>query len=293
MVHSSTRYLAPERIGDLRVAERPQGRRNGSRLSLERSGSAADRSSVYRRVGRARLPGPVLPSRDANCGDGRRATWRRPRRGASGGETRRRSNCSIRSSSGRSPSERERPISPATGRRRWRCRWLAANSPPWNGPGSLIRTSSGRASRRPCTCSGLTSMARSPWSSSTGCSRARGPGCKRSTSFRTPRRSRLVINSGCSCTRPACRSPAPRLDCVSRSTKARETFDPGHSDTALDRMVLVGHSMGGLLSQDDGAGLTARHSGMPRSPFRATSSRVPRKSRNHSTKFSSSAHCPS
>jgi pimeloyl-ACP methyl ester carboxylesterase len=32
-------------------------------------------------------------------------------------------------------------------------------------------------------------------------------------------------------------------------TKARETFDPGHSDGAFDRMVLVGHSMGGLLSK--------------------------------------------
>jgi pimeloyl-ACP methyl ester carboxylesterase len=32
-------------------------------------------------------------------------------------------------------------------------------------------------------------------------------------------------------------------------TKARETLDPGHSDTALDRMVLVGHSMGGLLAK--------------------------------------------
>ena len=27
------------------------------------------------------------------------------------------------------------------------------------------------------------------------------------------------------------------------------SFDPGHSDAALDRMVLVGHSMGGLLSK--------------------------------------------
>ena len=31
--------------------------------------------------------------------------------------------------------------------------------------------------------------------------------------------------------------------------KARETFDPGHSDTTFDQMVLVGHSMGGLLSK--------------------------------------------
>jgi Alpha/beta hydrolase family len=32
-------------------------------------------------------------------------------------------------------------------------------------------------------------------------------------------------------------------------TKARETLDPRHSDAAFDRMVLVGHSMGGLLAK--------------------------------------------
>jgi pimeloyl-ACP methyl ester carboxylesterase len=31
--------------------------------------------------------------------------------------------------------------------------------------------------------------------------------------------------------------------------KVRDSFDPGHSDTTLDQMVLVGHSMGGLLSK--------------------------------------------
>ena len=31
--------------------------------------------------------------------------------------------------------------------------------------------------------------------------------------------------------------------------RARDAFDPDHSDPALDRMVLVGHSMGGLLSK--------------------------------------------
>jgi pimeloyl-ACP methyl ester carboxylesterase len=30
---------------------------------------------------------------------------------------------------------------------------------------------------------------------------------------------------------------------------ARETFDPAHQDAALDRMVLVGHSMGGLVAE--------------------------------------------
>ncbi|WP_435016481.1 esterase/lipase family protein [Tundrisphaera sp. TA3] len=41
--------------------------------------------------------------------------------------------------------------------------------------------------------------------------------------------------------------------------KARHAFDPDHADPALDRMVLIGHSMGGLLSkmmaQDSGATL--------------------------------------
>ncbi len=32
-------------------------------------------------------------------------------------------------------------------------------------------------------------------------------------------------------------------------TRVKQTFDPDHSDAALDRMVLVGHSMGGLLSK--------------------------------------------
>src|SRR5262249_17927844 len=31
--------------------------------------------------------------------------------------------------------------------------------------------------------------------------------------------------------------------------QARETFDPGGNDLAFDRMVLIGHSMGGLLSK--------------------------------------------
>ncbi|GAC1334450.1 MAG: alpha/beta fold hydrolase [Isosphaeraceae bacterium] len=40
-------------------------------------------------------------------------------------------------------------------------------------------------------------------------------------------------------------------------TEARETFDPTHADPALDRMVLIGHSMGGLLSK-----MMAQDSGM-------------------------------
>ena len=63
--------LDPERIGDLRVASDLQGRGHGSRLSLERPGSAAGRASVYRRSrGSADRAGPVLPARNANRGDG-------------------------------------------------------------------------------------------------------------------------------------------------------------------------------------------------------------------------------
>ena len=66
---------------------RPQRRRNGSRLSLERSGSAADRSPVYRRVRARGLAGSVLPRagcRIAATAVARR-TWRRASRGANGG----------------------------------------------------------------------------------------------------------------------------------------------------------------------------------------------------------------
>jgi pimeloyl-ACP methyl ester carboxylesterase len=31
--------------------------------------------------------------------------------------------------------------------------------------------------------------------------------------------------------------------------RARQTFDPGHTDAALDRMVIVGHSLGGILAK--------------------------------------------
>ena len=40
---------------------------------------------------------------------------------------------------------------------------------------------------------------------------------------------------------------------------AREMFDPAHKDKSLERMVLVGHSMGGLLSEASGY-LFLRHS---------------------------------
>jgi pimeloyl-ACP methyl ester carboxylesterase len=45
--------------------------------------------------------------------------------------------------------------------------------------------------------------------------------------------------------------PIPRSSSQLRAAlrKAREDFDPGHADPALDRMVLIGHSMGGILSK--------------------------------------------
>ena len=56
--------------------------------------------------------------------------------------------------------------------------------------------------------------------------------------------------------------------------KVRETFDQGHSDPALDRMVLVGHSMGGLLSkmmvQDSKLALWDAAITVPRDQFKAT-----------------------
>ena len=55
--------------------------------------------------------------------------------------------------------------------------------------------------------------------------------------------------------------------------RAREALDPDHTDEALDRMVLVGHSMGGVLSkmmaQDSGTVLWDAAITVPRERFRA------------------------
>jgi pimeloyl-ACP methyl ester carboxylesterase len=57
-------------------------------------------------------------------------------------------------------------------------------------------------------------------------------------------------------------------------TAARETLDPAHTDRALDEMVLVGHSMGGLLSkmmvQDSGFTLWDATITVPRDRFKAS-----------------------
>jgi pimeloyl-ACP methyl ester carboxylesterase len=56
--------------------------------------------------------------------------------------------------------------------------------------------------------------------------------------------------------------------------KVRESFDPNHADIALDRMVLVGHSMGGLLSkmmvQDSKLVLWDAMITIPRDQFKAS-----------------------
>ncbi len=75
--------------------------------------------------------------------------------------------------------------------------------------------------------------------------------------------------------------------------KARETFDPRQSDATLDRMVLVGHSMGGLLSkmmvQDSGLALWDATITVPRDQFKGS----PQTPASHSTAASSSGPCPS
>jgi len=57
-------------------------------------------------------------------------------------------------------------------------------------------------------------------------------------------------------------------------TQARDALDPGHADSALDQMVLVGHSMGGLLAkmmaQDTGLVLWDAAITVPRDRFLAT-----------------------
>ena len=173
VVHSTTRYLAPERIGDLRVATdfQVEGmdhvyRSSGLGVPLiahrftDESGSPDVQDQFFPREMRIAATAVVRPGGGSR--DGRLAAnpvHDRPARSVPGalGRARR---------AGRS-------ISPPTGRRRWRCRWLAVNSPPWNGPGYLIPASSGQVSRRASTCSGRTSLARSPWSSSTGLPPAR------------------------------------------------------------------------------------------------------------------------
>jgi pimeloyl-ACP methyl ester carboxylesterase len=56
--------------------------------------------------------------------------------------------------------------------------------------------------------------------------------------------------------------------------RAKETVDPGHADIALDQMVLVGHSMGGLLSkmmvQDSGFVLWDSAITVPHDQFKAS-----------------------
>ena len=56
--------------------------------------------------------------------------------------------------------------------------------------------------------------------------------------------------------------------------KARESFDPEQSDAAFDRMVLVGHSMGGLLSkmmvQDSNLTLWDATINVPRDQFKSS-----------------------
>ena len=43
--------------------------------------------------------------------------------------------------------------------------------------------------------------------------------------------------------------PASALRLRESLARARETLDPGHGDASLDRMVVIGHSMGGVLSK--------------------------------------------
>jgi pimeloyl-ACP methyl ester carboxylesterase len=56
--------------------------------------------------------------------------------------------------------------------------------------------------------------------------------------------------------------------------RAREAVDPGHTDAALDQMVLVGHSMGGVLSkmmaQDSGSTLWNAAITVPQDRFRSS-----------------------
>ena len=68
--------------------------------------------------------------------------------------------------------------------------------------------------------------------------------------------------------------PASAFEFRHSLVKVRETLDPDHADPAMDRMILVGHSMGGLLSkmmvQDSGLKLWEAAFSRPASELKAT-----------------------
>ena len=60
---------------------------------------------------------------------------------------------------------------------------------------------------------------------------------------------RAASNSWSFSIRPAIRTSPRRPTCAATSQKFRDDMDPQHKDAALDDMVLIGHSMGGLISK--------------------------------------------
>ena len=145
---------------------------------------------------------------------------------------------------------------------------------------------------RPVHASPLVSLARSRWCSSTGWRPVPGRGFKRLTSFKTIRKSRRIINSGCSSIRRASRFRDLPRNCV---TVAHQGADRGlRSHEFQNRIARPDtscwpESMGGLLSkmmvQDSRLGPMGRHD----TRCTATGSKPEPRSNNHSTTSLSSA----
>ena len=77
----------------------------------------------------------------------------------------------------------------------------------------------------------------------------RSPGWKCSTTCGATRRSARTTSSGSTCIRRASRSGTAPRRCARTWPHMRAALDPQRRSPALDQMVLVGHSMGGLVSK--------------------------------------------
>ena len=69
------------------------------------------------------------------------------------------------------------------------------------------------------------------------------------TSCSAIRRSPRAISSGSSSTTAAIRSSCLRCGCANRWQSAKKDVDPDNKDPALNNMVVIGHSQGGLLTK--------------------------------------------
>ena len=125
-----------------------------------------------------------------------------------------------------------------------------AETPVWDArTAGFLRARRRSRSERGSSRRARTSPGSSRWSSSTARARASGAGRSSTTSSTTTRASTRATSSGSSRTRPATRSSTPRRCCATRSSTPSRSLDPEGTDPALRRMVVIGHSQGGLLTK--------------------------------------------